>query len=92
MRKYYSEDDYLYEVEKTIAFKHGKSISETLNIMYPLSWYVRTGRASAGFVKAMYNVKPFVMARLLVRGYDHGSHDDVVRSIRKKVMGDENLY
>ena len=83
---------YLYEVQKQICYKHGYSIDESLNVIYPLSWYVRTGRASVTFEKELVKVKPFVMARLLVKGYGKGSHDDVVRSIRKKVLGDENLY
>lgn len=66
-------------------FKHGKCIDESLNIVYPLSWYVTTGRASSAFIKAMYNVKPYVMARILVKGYATGSHDDVVTAIKNKV-------
>lgn len=84
-------EEYLYNVRRLICFKHGFSISEALNIIYPLSWYITTGRASARFEKALVTVKPFVMARLLVKGYRNGSHDDVVRAIKKKVMGDENL-
>lgn len=85
MQKYFNEDDYIYDVQKCIMFKHGKGISESLNIIYPLSWYLTTGRASVSFVKAMYDVKPYVMARLLVKGYNTGSHDDVVKAIKKKV-------
>jgi len=85
MQKHFDENDYIYKVQKCVMFKHGKGISESLNIIYPLSWYVNTGRASASFIKAMYEVKPYVMARLLVKGYDTGSHDDVVKAIKKKV-------
>ena len=85
MQKYFNEDDYIYSVQKCVMYKHGKGISESLNIIYPLSWYVTTGRASASFIRAMYEVKPYVMARLLVKGYSTGSHDDVVESIKNKV-------
>ena len=85
MQKYFSDDDYIYAVQKCVMFKHGKGISESLNIIYPLSWYLTTGRASASFIKAMYEVKPYVMARLLVKGYYDGSHDDVIAAIKKKV-------
>lgn len=85
MQKYFEEGEYIYEVQKCIMYKHGKSIDESLNIVYPLSWYVNTGRASAQFIKAMYNVKPYVMARLLVKYYYTGSHDKVVAAIKKKV-------
>ena len=85
MQKYFNESDYIYKVQKWVMFKHNKGISESLNIIYPLSWYLTTGRASVSFVKAMYEVKPYVMARLLVKGYNTGSHDDVVKAIKKKV-------
>ena len=85
MQKYFEEGEYVYAVQKCVMYKHGKGIDESLNIVYPLSWYVNTGRASATFIKAMYEVKPYVMARLLVKGYYKGSHDDVSAAIKKKV-------
>lgn len=85
MQKYFDENEYIYAVQKCVMYKHGKGISESLNIIYPLSWYITTGRASASFIKAMYEVKPYVMARLLFKGYSTGSHDDVVEAIKNKV-------
>ena len=85
MQKYFDENEYIYAVQKCVMYKHGKGISESLNIIYPLSWYITTGRASASFIKSMYEVKPFVMARLLVKGYTTGSHDDVIEAIKNKV-------
>lgn len=85
MQKYIDIVDYLDYVTLAIASKHDKTLDKAWDIAEPLRWYLFTGRASASFVKAMYEVKPYVMARLLVNGYSTGSHDDVVAAIKKKV-------
>ena len=84
MQKKYSDVlDYIEDVVLAIAFKHDKTVERAYNIADPLRWYVLTGRASGSWVKAMYDVKPYVMARVLVN--TQGSHDDVVAAIKKKV-------
>lgn len=82
-KKYIDAIDYIDDVAVTIALKHGETVERAWNIADPLRWYVLTGRASGSFVKAMYNVKPYVMARVLVN--TQGSHDDIVAAIKKKV-------
>lgn len=84
MQKKYSDVlDYIEDVVLAIAFKHDKTVERAYNIADPLRWYVLTGRASGSWVKAMYNVKPYVMARVLVN--TQGSYDDIVAVIKKKV-------
>lgn len=84
MQKKYSDVlDYIEDVVLAIAFKHDKTVERAYNLADPLRWYVLTGRASCSWVKAMYNVKPYVMARVLVN--TQGSHDDVIAAIKKKV-------
>lgn len=84
MQKKYSDVlDYIEDVVLAIAFKHDKTVEMAYNLADPLRWYVLTGRASGSWVKTMYNVKPYVMARVLVN--TQGSHDDVIAAIKKKV-------
>ena len=84
MQKKYSDVlDYIEDVVLAIAFKHDKTVEMAYNLVDPLRWYVLTGRASGSWIKAMYNVKPYVMARVLVN--TQGSHDDIVAAIKKKV-------
>ena len=82
-KKYNDVLDYIEDVVLAIAFKHDKTVERAYNIADPLRWYVLTGRASGSWVKAMYNVKPYVMARVLVN--TQGSHNDVIKAIKKKV-------
>lgn len=78
-------DDYVWNVRLNIIKKHGYSIDQSYNVLYPLSYYVRTGRASAAFLRSMQTVKPFVMARILVKGYKHGTVDECISAIKEKV-------
>ena len=89
MQKKYSDVlEYIEDVVLVTAFKHDKTVEMAYNLADPLRWYVLTGRASGSFVKAMYNVKPYVMARVLVN--TQGSHDDIVAAIKKKVAEKQN--
>ncbi len=83
MQKYIDAIDYIDDVVLAITFKHDKTLERAYNLADPLRWYVLTGRASGSWVKAMYNVKPYVMARVLVN--TQGSYDDIVAAIKKKV-------
>lgn len=78
-------EEYLWKVQKNIIDKHKYSYDQSCNVLYPLSYYVNTGRASGTFLRRMSLVKPFVMARILVKGYSSGSVDDCIKIIKKKV-------
>ena len=50
--------------------------------LYPIQWYVRTGRASMEFIKKLCNCKPFMIARLL---HEDGSVDEQIKRVRDYV-------
>lgn len=78
-------DKYLWDVQDRIMKKHGYSFDQSYNVLYPLSYYINTGRASAEFLHNVQFVKPFVMARLLVKKYEHGTVDECIAAFKKKV-------
>lgn len=78
-------DKYLWDVRCNITKKHGYSFDQSYNVLYPLSYYINTGRASADFLHNVQYVKPYVMARVLVNGYKHGTTDECIESFKKKV-------
>lgn len=77
MNKY---DAYIWAVEKYLMQKYG--VDAMYRMIDPLTWYINTGRASATFLQMLVQEKPFVIGRILAKG---GSHDDIVRKIRKKI-------
>lgn len=78
-------DKYLWDTQKQIIQKHGYGFDQSYNVMYPLTYYIRTGRASTEFLRNVQHVKPFVIARVLAKGYDHGTVDECIAAIKKKV-------
>lgn len=78
-------DKYLWDVQDKIMKKHGYSFDQSYNVLYPLSYYINTGRASSEFLHNVQFVKPFVMARLLVKKYEHGTVDECIAAFKKKV-------
>lgn len=82
---YWVVDNYIWEVRQKITEKHGYTYDQSFNVVYPLSYYVNTGRASAEFLRNMQYVKPYVMARLLAKKYEHGTVDECIAAFKKKV-------
>ena len=78
-------DKYLWDVQDKIMKKHGYSFDQSYNVLYPLSYYINTGRASSEFLHNVQFVKPFVMARFLVKKYEHGTVDECIAAFKKKV-------
>ena len=73
-------DEYIYKIEKYLMERYG--VDAMYRMIDPLAWYINTGRASATFLQMLVQEKPFVIGRILAKG---GSHDDVMRNIRKKI-------
>lgn len=73
-------DSYLWRVQKSIMDKRG--VDESYRLMDPLLWYVNTGRASVVFLGKLIERKPYMIARILMKG---GSHDDVIRAIKNYI-------
>lgn len=76
-----SIDSYVWEVQKALI-RYGLSVDESEIAVYPLQWYVCTGRASVAFLHKMVETKPFLVARRLRNG---GSHDEMLDRVRKLI-------
>lgn len=70
---------YLNAVYSYMIKKYGIDVTE--REMYPLQWYISTGRASSIFLNSLYKAKPFMIGRILHNGGDCGSHDDAVHRV-----------
>lgn len=73
-------DKYIWEVEFYLRTRYG--IDATDRMIDPLTWYIRTGRASATFLINLLAVKPYCIGKILAKG---GSHDEVIQKIRKRI-------
>lgn len=82
----YEVDEYIWKV-RTYLWRKCGSTNETDRIIEPLVYYVRTGRASTHFLKALLKIKPFVIGRHLYKNKD-GCLDDQVLLLKQKVLKD----
>lgn len=73
-------DEYIWKVESYLMRKYG--VDAMHRMISPLTWYVNTGRASVTFLHNMYDTKPYCIGRILAKG---GSHDEVIKRIRKRL-------
>ena len=71
---------FLWNVEYCLMRKYGSAPAE--REMYPLKWYINTGRAPTIFLANLIEAKPFVIARLLHKG---GTDEEVIRRIKTKL-------
>jgi hypothetical protein len=72
-----SVENGLYAIQRRIIDKYG--YSQSVEDIYPLNWYIGTGRASVEFLRLLLTAKPFMIARKLHEG---GSVQEVVDRIR----------
>lgn len=70
----------LWHIQRHLIEKHGNAIAE--QDMYPLQWYIATGRASTTFLHKLFNAKPFMVARKLHQG---GSMEDAIDRVKKYI-------
>lgn len=77
-------DNFIWSVEKVLWDSYGLDASERL--MYPLKWYIFTGRASADFLNRLSQEKPKVIGMLLKSG---GSDYEVMNRIKKHIGYEE---
>lgn len=82
-----SIDNGLWAIKLYLMKKYGVSAAEM--DMYPLEWYVRTGRASVDFIKKCFSCKPFMIARRL---HDAPSCDEAIRRVKEYIYGDSEAY
>ena len=67
----------LWAIQRNLMQKYGCDVAA--GEMYPLLWYVNTGRASTEFLKRLINAKPFMIARILHRG---GADAEIINRIK----------
>ena len=73
-------DDYLWKVRSYMMRQYGCTTAD--REIDPLVWYVRTGRATIDFLKRLYAVKPYIIARILHKG---GSHLEAIEAIKSRI-------
>lgn len=70
----------LWHIQREIMTRHGCDAAE--RYMYPLTWYVNTGRASLDFLHKLVNARPVLVARDLAKG---GSYDEALRRVFHRI-------
>jgi len=76
---YTTIDNQLWNVQKYMMNRIG--CDAAYRAMSPLNWYVGTGRASVPFLRWLTEAKPFVIARLLMKG---GSDEEIINRLKAK--------
>ena len=75
---YLAVENGLFEIQIRLAHKYGWEQAE--QELYPLSWYINTGRASADFLRLLLEAKPYMIARKLHEG---GTIQEAMDRIKK---------
>lgn len=74
-------DSYLYDVRRSTRKSLGVDAGD--RAMYPLTYYIHTGRASVGFLHKLFQTSPSRIARILTStGSDAEIMERVKRTIR----------
>lgn len=73
-------EKFIIKIETYLMRKYG--VDQASRDLYPIQWYVRTGRASMEFIKKLCNCKSFMIARLL---HEDGSVDEQIKRVRDYV-------
>ena len=76
----YRTDDYIWKVRLYLMKRYGCDASEKM--VYPLVWYISTGRSSAEFEKRLVEIKPFIIGRILAKD---GTIDEAVNRVKARV-------
>ena len=76
-------DEHTWKVYRYLMRKYGTKIADI--DIYPLRWYINTGRASAAYLRAFLSVKPYMVGRKLHNG--GGSHDDALARVNDYITG-----
>ena len=89
MKKYpfdcYGIDQYLYAVNDSAWRILNRSDTPWMygtQPVYPLNWYISSGRAPTPFIRQLLTIRPDVIARILLKG---GSDQDVVQRIKNRI-------
>jgi hypothetical protein len=89
MKKYpfdcYGIDQYIYAVNRSawsMLNRADRAWPLGTEPVFPLNWYISSGRAPTPFIKTMLSIRPDVIARVLVSG---GSDQEIIAKIKAKV-------
>lgn len=89
MKKYpfdcYGIDQYIYAVNDSawkILNKEDRAWHFGTEPVYPLNWYISSGRAPTPFIKRLLTVRPDVIARILIKG---GTDLEIVDRIKSRI-------
>ena len=74
-------DFYLNDAWRYLLKKYG--VNRSSQIIAPLEWYIRTGRASADWEKHLMGVKPYVVCRILEKHY--GTYEEPLELITSRI-------
>lgn len=77
---YENVDAAMWRIQMVMARKYGLTIDRSAQLMGPLHWWVRTGRATPDFLRRMIICKPYLIARRLML---QESDEEIVRQIKK---------
>lgn len=77
---YLAVDTHVWGVKSYLMRKYGCDAADRM--ISPLTWYISTGRASAGFLRAFMATKAFVIGRILAKG---GSDQEMIDRIRIRI-------
>ena len=66
----------IWKIQRVLLEKYGTA--QAASDVAPLVWYIETGRASADYLRKLFAVKPFLIARRLHLG---GSYDEVLARV-----------
>lgn len=70
----------MWHIQRELMQRHGCDNAERM--MYPIMWYVNSGRASAAFLAKLYATRPVLVARDLAKG---GSDEEIINRICKRI-------
>lgn len=73
-------DTCLWSIQRELMHRYGCDQAE--RDMWPLWWWINTGRASTPFLRALVNARPVLVARDLHKG---GSYDEVVQRVERRI-------
>lgn len=74
-------DSYLWSV-RTWLWKKCGSVDDGNRAVYPLVWYIDTGRASGEFLRLLLSHKPYVVGQSLMGG---GSDEEAISRVKSRI-------
>ena len=70
----------MWRIQMELTRRYGYDTDRAAQLMGPLHWYVRTGRASPDFLVKMIICKPYLIARRLK---ENGSDEEIIARVKK---------